>query len=238
MTDPVKFKSGKLLSGIVYPEFFPIKPSETVLNLGCGDGVQAITYRGNFKRMVGVDVNQERLQTAVALCNERGVAGFEPVAGDVEHVPLNEQFDKVIAIDIIEHVLHPEQMANEMYRLLKPGGHVLVTFPALHDRWVALFRFVGRKILRRKSTTVEHADWHPDDHQRELSVAKWIPIIESSGLKCVASRATTMFPPLHLLGMPRFWFTNRLVHAIDRMFCRLPGIKNLGQTVMCIFEKP
>ena len=234
----VKFKSGKLVSGIVYPEFFPINANEEVLNLGCGDGVQAVIYKGNFKRMVGVDVNQNRLQTAVALCRERGVNGFEPVAGDVEHVPLSDQFDKIIAIDIVEHLLHPEQMAGEMYRLLKPGGLALVTFPAMHDRWVALFRFIGRKILRRKGKTVEHEGWHPDDHQRELSVAKWIPIIESGGLKYVASRATTMFPPLHLAGVPRFWFTNRLVHSIDRAVCRVPGIKNLGQTVMCIFEKP
>ena len=232
----VKFKSGKLISGIVYPEFFPIQANEEVLNLGCGDGVQAVTYRGNFKRMVGVDVNQGRLATAQALCIERGVGGFEPIIGDVEHVPLNDQFDKVIAIDIVEHVLHPDQMAKEMYRLLKPGGRALVTFPAMHDRWVALFRFIGRTVLRRKGKTIEKDGWDPDAHQRDLSISKWVSIIESSGLRCIASRATTMFPPLHLLGAPRFWFTNRFVHSIDKIFCQLPGIKNLGQTVMCIFE--
>jgi len=233
----VQFKSGKLQSGIVYSEFFPLAASDVVLNIGCGDGVQAVIYRGSFKRMVGVDVNGERLETAVALCAERGIQGFEPLKADVENIPLTEQFDKVIAIDIAEHLLHPEQMAKEMFRLLKPGGRSLVTFPALHDRWVALFRFVGRTILCRKGKTEKHAEWHPDDHQHEMSVRKWTALIESSGLRCVASRATTMFPPLHLVGIPRFWFNNRFVHAVDRSICMIPGIKNLGQTVMCIFEK-
>ena len=54
-THKINFKRGKLLSGIIYPEFFPINESETVLNVGCGDGVQAVTYKGKFKKMVGID---------------------------------------------------------------------------------------------------------------------------------------------------------------------------------------
>ena len=59
-----KFKEGKLKSGIVYPEIFPISRNETVLNIGCGDAVQAITYQNNFKKMVGVDIDAPSLKTA------------------------------------------------------------------------------------------------------------------------------------------------------------------------------
>ena len=44
-----------------------------------------------------------------------------------------------------------------------------------------------------------------------------------------------MFPPLHLYGMPRFWFSNRFIHAVDRRVAALPGIQRLGQTVMAEF---
>ena len=38
----IKFNKGKLLSGIIYPKFFPLSKEDSALNVGCGDGAQAI----------------------------------------------------------------------------------------------------------------------------------------------------------------------------------------------------
>jgi len=161
----IDFNSGKLLSGVIYPEFFPISKEETVLNIGCGDGVQAIIYKGNFKKMVGVDINQERLEVARQLTAAYGISQWQGICANVEAIPLNEQFDKALAVDIIEHALRPECVAEELYRLLKDKGQLLMTFPAMHDKWENFFRFVGRKILRRGGKTVRRPGWDPDAHQ-------------------------------------------------------------------------
>src|SRR3990167_10834283 len=99
----INFNKGKLLSGIIYPEFFPLTEQDIVLNVGCGDGVQAVIYGGSFKSMLGVDINQDRLATARQLADYYGIKNFSTLNANAENIPLQEKFDKIIAIDIIEH---------------------------------------------------------------------------------------------------------------------------------------
>ena len=232
-----KFKEGKLKSGIVYPEIFPINSSETVLNVGCGDGVQAITYKNHFLKMVGVDIDSVSLKTARAVADYYQIDNLELFEANVEHIPILEQFDKALAIDIIEHVINPDLLVQEIYRLLKNNGELLITFPAMHDKWEHFFQFIGRKILRHKSKTVYKEGWDPRQHQYDYQLKKWLSIVEDNGFVLIRSRASTMFPPLHYLGLPRFWFTIKFIHAIDRFFCQLPVFKNYGQALVCVFKK-
>ena len=232
----INFNKGKLLSGIVYPEFFPIFREDAVLNIGCGDGVQAIVYKGEFKKMIGVDINKDRLEIAEQLAKYYGITNFETIHANAEKIPLDNKFDKIIAIDVIEHVLHPEYVIAEARRLLKNQGRMLITFPAMHDKWENLFRFVGRKILRRKGKTIKKEGWDPNAHQYNYNLKRWLGIMEKGGFKLLNSRASTLFPPLHYLGAPRFWFSNRFIHAIDGFFCKLPVFKNFGQALVCVYE--
>ena len=224
-----KFKEGKLKSGIVYPEIMEIKAGETVLNVGCGDGVQAIIYP--VHRMVGVDIDPEQIKLANQVAKYYGL-NLETIECNVEAIPLTEKFDKVIAIDIIEHVIHPDKVLSEIKRLMKPDAELLITFPAMHDKWENLFRFIGRNILRRKGKTVYKEGFDPREHQYNYSVKKWFGILNEAGLKIKEYRATTLFPPLHYLGFPRFWFSNKLIHSIDRFLCKI--FKRWGQAVVCV----
>ena len=236
-THKINFKRGKLLSGIIYPEFFPINKSETILNVGCGDGVQAIIYKGRFKKMVGVDINRKSLETARELMNYCGIDNFKGINANIEKIPLNEQFNKIIAVDSIEHVINPNCVVSEMNRLLENNGELLITFPAMHDKWENLFRFVGRKILRRRGKTIRKEGWDPDAHQYDYKLNKWVNILEDGGFELISSRVSTLFPPLHYLSLPKFWFSNKFIHTIDNFFCKLPIVKNYGQALVCRFRK-
>jgi len=229
--------NGKLLSGMVYPEFFPINKNETVLNVGCGNGVQAVLYNNSFKEMVGVDINKTRLNMSKQVIEMYDIKNFKTICANVEKIPIEEKFDKAIAIDIIEHVVHPELVINEIHRLLKDDGELLITFPAMHDKWENLFRFVGRKILRRKGKTVYKEGWDPDEHQYDYNLKQWLKIMEDGRFCLLASRASTLFPPLHYLGFPKFWFSNKLIHGVDKYLCGLPIFKNYGQALVCIYRK-
>lgn len=232
------FLQGKLLSSRVYPEFFPLRPSDRVLNAGFGDGPQAVVYAGSFRSMTGIDVNAERLARARRMLDAMGIVGVDVQQGNVERLPVPDgAFDAALAIDIIEHVEHPDAFVRELRRALAPGGRLLITFPAMHDKFVDAVSHVSR-FLRRRPPHRHGGAWHPDEHQRELPVREWRRIVEQAGFRFVGSRATTMFPPLHLYGVPRFWFSNGLVHAIDRRIASLRGVHLLGQTVMAAYEKP
>jgi SAM-dependent methyltransferase len=56
---------------------------------------------------------------------------------DLERMPIRgSSYDVVICTQVLEHVRHPRLVCEELFRILKPGGHLLITVPqgqAMHD---------------------------------------------------------------------------------------------------------
>lgn len=226
---------GKVISSVVYPRFFPLGKEMRVVNLGCGLGPQAVVYKNSFKEMVGVDLSQERLRMSEVLLREAGVSNYRTVCAPVEATGLpSESFERALAIDIIEHLRSPSALLFEAHRLLRPGGELLVSVPAMHDHYVHGIKRIGRLFGKK---TKELPAGHLDAHNSSLSLREWETVIRNSPLTIVHTRATTLFPPLHLYGVPRFWFTNRFVHAIDSFLCTIPVLKRFGQSSLMILKK-
>lgn len=237
ISDEFDFLKGKLLSSRIYPEFFSFKTDDRVVNIGCGQGPQAIIYSGKYKEMVGIDINEKKLEKSKKAMIIYGVKNYTTLCANVEAIPLpNNSFDKAIAIDIIEHVQNPNKLCLEISRLLKESGELLITFPAMHDKFLDFISMVGRFILRRNKKAPS-AEWNPDAHNQAYPLKEWIAIVESCGFKFYKSRASTLFPPLHYYGVPRFWYSNNIIHKIDSFFCKMPVLKNYGQALVCIFIK-
>lgn len=229
--------TGKMISGRIYPEIFPIDATEPVVNLGCGLGPQAVVYKGRYSSMVGVDINADRLEESKTILAPYGIENYETVCANVEDVPLpSGSFDKAIAIDVIEHVEHPERLCAEAHRLLRDDGSFLITFPTMHDRFTDTMSSIKRFALRRRRKA-EPVEWDPDRHNQARSVADWQSMIAQAGFRLIRCRATTLFPPLHRYGVPRFWLSNDAIHAVDRRLAALPGLRRLGQAMMCVYAK-
>lgn len=234
-----RYLDGKILSSRVYPEFFSLSPSDRVLNAGFGDGPQALVYRGRFASMVGIDIQEDRLARARRMLAAAEVPNVELKAGNVEETgEPAAAYDAVLAIDIIEHVQRPDAFVAELFRVLKPGGRLLITFPALHDRFEDAMSALGRVLKPWKKRAPHPEGWHPDHHAHEHPVDVWAAMVANAGFVEVRRRATTMFPPLHLYGVPRFWFSWGWLHALDRRVASWRPTMRLGQTVMVEFRKP
>ena len=78
---------------------------------------------------------------------------------------------------------------------------------------------------------------NPDLHKHNFGAKKWIKIIESTGLKIIKKRSTTLFPPLHSIGIKKFWYTNENVYKIDSIFSNMPVINRFGQSMLCLVKK-
>src|SRR3989338_2691659 len=144
--------TGKLQSAVPYLEFFPLHPSESVVNLGCGVGPQVAAYKGRFQSMTCIDLSEERLRQLQIFMQEQGVTNFRTLAVPVEATGLpSASFDRALCIDIIEHLPDPTALLAEVSRLLKPGGTALVTIPVMHDRWVHLAKFLKRVLGKKRA---------------------------------------------------------------------------------------
>lgn len=76
--------------------------------------------QNRIRHYVAIDIKQTPLVDIVA----RG-----------EQIPLaDERFDLVICTQVLEYVMHPEHVISEIYRVLKPGGSMLISAPAIAIR--------------------------------------------------------------------------------------------------------
>jgi SAM-dependent methyltransferase len=64
------------------------------------------------------------------------------VVGDLEALPLRQaSVDTVLSLEVLEYVKRPQEALAEMHRVLRPGGHLLLSVPFVHrvdgpsDRW-------------------------------------------------------------------------------------------------------
>jgi len=55
---------------------------------------------------------------------------------DITHSKLNKQFDFITCISVLEHIPDRAQAVKAMFFLLKPGGHLLLTFPFKETQYV------------------------------------------------------------------------------------------------------
>jgi len=94
-----------------------------VLDFGCGKK----PYRNLFKvkKYIGIDIEESG--------NESSKDAID-VFYDGEKIPFNsEHFDSIFSSEVFEHVFELEKVLNELYRVCKPGGHLLATVPFVWD---------------------------------------------------------------------------------------------------------
>jgi demethylmenaquinone methyltransferase/2-methoxy-6-polyprenyl-1,4-benzoquinol methylase/phosphoethanolamine N-methyltransferase len=112
-------------------ELAQVQAGHKVLDVGCGTGSLTLTvktYTGASGEVVGIDASPEMIDAARKKTgNDGGQVTFE--IGLIEKIPYPEAaFDVVISRLAIHHL--PDDLKRigfeEIYRVLKPGGHLLV----------------------------------------------------------------------------------------------------------------
>lgn len=102
---------------------------ESALNLGTGEGDYDRMIAGHARMVVGCDVNEADLVHARTL--NKGVMNLHYEPNDALNLSYADAtFDLLVSGEVIEHVGHPERMVQEIYRVLRPGGAAIMTFPA------------------------------------------------------------------------------------------------------------
>jgi ubiquinone/menaquinone biosynthesis C-methylase UbiE len=98
------------------------------LDAGCGGGRYAMSLaRIGAKRVTGVDAASASIRDAERRCESIGYSSGEFLVGDVLDLPLpDDRFDFVMSYGVLHHTTDPKRGIRECYRVLKPGGNLLI----------------------------------------------------------------------------------------------------------------
>jgi len=148
------------------------RPGARCLELGPGLGHDLIQLTRVGWEAVGLDVD------ASAAAQAEETTGRPVLVGTIEHVPwADSTFDLIYSSHVFEHLPRPREASRAMFRLLAPGGHVVMIYPNSQSLTARLWP--------------EHAIvWDPPRHLVLPPVKAMVAILAESGF--VNVRITTL----------------------------------------------
>lgn len=108
-----------------------LPPDASILDVGTSTGTNLrLLKEMGFTNFLGLDRSPE----AIHWCAEKGLGTVRQ--GDVCAIPFSdESFDLVLATDIIEHVDDDLKALQELQRVLKKSGRIVITVPTFPSLW-------------------------------------------------------------------------------------------------------
>ncbi len=148
------------------------RPDDLVLDVATATGHTALALAPHVAQVVGTDLTEETLAVARRLAQERGITNVEFRPGDAEALPFSDdQFDLVTCRVALHHFPNPQQGVDEMARVCKPGGRVILVDNVVpEDEEVAAF-INQFEVLRDPS------------HHRAYPISRLVEFFEAADLR-------------------------------------------------------
>lgn len=198
------------------------KDAMTFLDIGCGCGGTAAELSMLGRVVDGITWSEEEAKSASAVCREVMIADVS------QGLPTSVSglYDTVICSHLLEHIAYPQQLLKDIYRVLRPGGALVIAIPNL---------FFWRDRLSLLRGVWEYSDSGTFDytHLRWYTVESMARLLRKNGFvddQFVADGWIPL-PGLRLLMPPR------LRSMLNRFVCRLfPGL--FGKQLLYLVRKP
>ncbi len=151
-----------------------LMPPMVIADLGAGEGTFSQLLARRSKKVIAVDNSEKMVEYGRELARKRGVKNLEYRKGDLEEVPIRDAtVDLAFFSQALHHAQHPDRAVAEAYRILKPGGRIVVLDLLRHsyeearelyaDLWlgfteVEVTRYLRQAGFKNIETSVVHSE--------------------------------------------------------------------------------
>jgi len=165
-----------------------LMPPQVVADLGAGEGTFSQLLARRAKKVIAVDNSEKMVEYGSELARKHGVQNLEYRKGDLEDVPLRDaSVDLAFFSQSLHHAQHPERAVAEAWRILKPGGRIVVLDLVRHnyeearelyaDLWlgfteVEALRFLRQAGFKNIETSVVHREEEAPHFETLLAIAE------------------------------------------------------------------
>lgn len=114
------------------------RESEKILDVGCGNGIYANSLAYYFhSKLLACDLDKNRIKIAEEIADHLKT-NTKFIVGDIEKISFpKKSFDKIICIEVIEHIKNDEPLIEKFNKLLRKKG-ILILSTAHKERSVGL----------------------------------------------------------------------------------------------------
>lgn len=180
-----------------------VKPTDTVLDVACGTGDLSLAFlRGGAARVVGIDFTVNMLRFA-SVKQHREELDDKPVsfnAGDAMRLPVADGSVDVVSIAFgIRNVAMPQVATEEFFRVLRPGGRLIVLEFSLPSNPVirGLYNFYFKQVLPRSASLIARDRsgayrYLPKSVNTFMDRASMTGMIEKAGFSQVTTKPLTL----------------------------------------------
>ncbi len=151
-----------------------LMPPMVIADLGAGEGTFSQLLARRSKKVIAIDNSEKMVEYGRELAAKHGVKNLEYRKGDLEEVPIRDAtVDLAFFSQALHHAQHPERAVAEAWRILKPGGRIVVLDLLRHnyeearelyaDLWlgfteVEVTRFLRQAGFKNIETSVVHSE--------------------------------------------------------------------------------
>lgn len=216
----------KSIHDVIFDLATSVGDVKTVIEFGVGLGNLAARLAAALKpaEMIGVDFNQDYARAC-------------PPSVRFELCDLNSgrldyddgYFDLGIACEVIEHLSNPDNLMKEASRVIKSGGHFIISTPNLaawQNRFMLLIRLVP--LQYEISWKYRLGDSVVGRPPREVSIAGHVKVYTYNALR--EHLQLWGFQPLKTKGIrynpPSAKQLRRVYSAVDAAFCNIPSLSS------------